>query len=85
VIFGEAKEAIIRSFGGENSFCCVVCTENLMESGEVLDLGELARQAETKRELMYSTTLSASTIRNGRHSTIGYLSPMQFESQTGLA
>jgi hypothetical protein len=26
----EAKEAIIRSFGGENSFCCVVCTENLM-------------------------------------------------------
>jgi putative transposase len=23
--------------------------------------------------------------RNGRHSTIGYLSPMQFESQTGLA
>jgi hypothetical protein len=40
----EAKEAIIRSFGGENSFCCVVYTENLMESGEVLDLGELARQ-----------------------------------------
>jgi hypothetical protein len=34
---------------------------------------------------MYSTTSSASTIRNAGTRTIGCLSPMEFESQVGLA
>ena len=34
---------------------------------------------------MCSTTSSASTIRKRRHSTIGYMSPMEFERQAGLA
>ncbi len=42
-------------------------------------------RAETRRRPTCSTTSSASTIRRRRHSTIGYLSPMEFERRAGFA
>jgi len=64
----EAKEAIIRSFGGENSFCCVVYTENLMESGEVLDLGETRQvAARTARVIRFETPASGERGAVGAH------------------